>query len=288
MCEQNHRKRYPSDLTDAQWELLAHAHSRGLTQHHPADHRATGNRQWHPLRATNRLFVETDAPRPAQRQDGVPLFPSLETGWDLGTGHDPLAQADASGDGAGGRTQRRHHRQPIDQNQSRARYRAWRAMPGKKIWGRKRHLLVDTQGFVLAVRVLAASLSDREGAKALLAEHQGSFPRISHLFADHGSTGPLTEWIKALLGWDTEIVPKATNDSHQHWVLQDGQPILLKKPKGGFQVQRKRWVVERTFAWLSRFRRLARDYEGLPGSSEAFIQVATVRLLLKRLAPFPY
>jgi transposase len=161
-------------------------------------------------------------------------------------------------------------------------------MPEKKIWGRKRHLLVDTQGFVLAVTVLAASISDREGAKALLGERQGSFPRISHLFADHGYTGPLTAWIKEHLGWDTEIVPKATNDSHQTWVLVDGQPILLKKPKGGFQVQRKRWVVERTFAWLSRFRRLARDYEGLPNSSEAFIQVATVRLLLKRLAPFSY
>ena len=90
------------------------------------------------------------------------------------------------------------------------------------------------------------------------------------------------------LHWETEIVPKATNNSHQHWVLINDQPVLLPRPKGGFQVQRKRWVVERSFAWLSRFRRLARDYEGLPRSSEAFIQVAAVRLLLKRLAPFPY
>jgi transposase len=159
--------------------------------------------------------------------------------------------------------------------------------PGKKIWGRKRHILVDTQGFVLAVKVHTAGISDREGAKVLLEDLKGSFPRISHLFADHGYTGPLKDWIKEHLHWETEIVPKPTNESRQNWVLIDGQPVLEKrKPKGGFQVQRRRWVVERTFAWLSRFRRLARDYEGLPTSSEAFIQVATIRLFLTRLAPF--
>jgi transposase len=156
---------------------------------------------------------------------------------------------------------------------------------GKKIWGRKRHLLVDTQGFVLAVKVHTAGVSDREGAKVLLSHLRRCFPRISHLFADHGYTGPLTEWIKEHLHWETEIVPKPTNDSHQNWVLINGQPVLQPKPKGGFQVQRRRWVVERTFAWLSRFRRLARDYEGLPTSSEAFIQVATIRLLLTRWSP---
>lgn len=158
----------------------------------------------------------------------------------------------------------------------------------KKIWGRKRHLLVDTQGFVLAVKVHTAGISDREGAKVLLADRDGSFPRIRHLFADHGYTGPLLTWIKEHLDWETEIVPKETNDSRQHWVLINGQPVLEPRPKKGFQVQRRRWVVERTFAWLSRFRRLARDYEGLPTSSEAFIQVATIRLLLTRLAPFRF
>jgi putative transposase len=161
-------------------------------------------------------------------------------------------------------------------------------MGGKKIWGRKRHILVDTQGFILAVKVSHAGISDREGARLLLGDLQGVFPRISHLFADHGYTGPLKEWIKEHLNWETEIVPKESNDSHQDWVLINDQPVLQRKPKGGFQVQRKRWVVERTFAWLTRFRRLARDYESLPSSSEAFLHVATIRSFLKRLAPFPY
>ena len=79
------------------------------------------------------------------------------------------------------------------------------------------------------------------------------------------------------------------NDSCQKCVLINDQPVLQRQPKGEFQVQRKRWVVvERSFAWLTRFRRLARDYEGLPSSSEAFIQVATIRSFLKSLAPFPY
>lgn len=159
-------------------------------------------------------------------------------------------------------------------------------MPGKKIWGRKRHLLVDTQGLPLAVKVHTAGLPDRRGARVLLQDLQDRFPRLSHLFADHGYTGPVIEWIKEHLGWDTEIVPKPGNQSHQEWVLIDGVPVLLPKSKGGFQVQRQRWKIERTFGWLIRSRRLARDYEGLPTSSEAFIQIASIRLFLNRLTPF--
>lgn len=157
---------------------------------------------------------------------------------------------------------------------------------GKKIWGRKRHLLVDTQGLLLAVKVHTAGLVDRRAAPLLLQDLPGRFPRLSHLFADKGYTGPLLEWIKTHLGWQTEIVPKAENDSHQKWVLIDGQPVRVPQPKGGFQVHRHRWKIERTFGWLIRYRRLARDYEGLPSSSEALIHIASIRLMLSRLTPF--
>lgn len=162
------------------------------------------------------------------------------------------------------------------------------SMPGKKIYGRKRHILVDTQGLLLAVKVHSAQIVDRSGAKLLLSCLPQCLPRVSHLFADKGYTGPLLEWISEQLHWTTEIVPSQYNESHQQWELVNGEPVLVRKPKGGFQVQRKRWVVERTFAWLTRFRRLARDYEGLTTSSEAFLQVASIRLLLSRLSPFRY
>jgi transposase len=161
----------------------------------------------------------------------------------------------------------------------------------KKTWGRKRVLLVDTQGFLLAVLVLAANIGDREGAVLLLHDLIGHFPRISHLFADQGYIGPLLDWIKTHLGWETEILTKSVNKPAKAWeweaVLVDGQWVPRPKRTGrGFQLQPQRWKIERTFGWLIRFRRLARDYEGLPSSSEAFIRIAAVRLFLTRLAPF--
>lgn len=154
-------------------------------------------------------------------------------------------------------------------------------MAGKKIYGRKRHVLVDTQGLLLAVKVHSAGLVDRRGAPLLLQELVGRFPRLSHLFADSGYTGPLIEWIKTHLGWETEIVPKPAG-----WAVLNGELVRLPGPTGGFRVQRHRWKVERTLGWLIRYRRLARDYEGLPSSSEAFIQVASIRLFLTRLTAF--
>src|SRR5579875_1455087 len=111
-------------------------------------------------------------------------------------------------------------------------------MAGKKIYGRKRHVLGDTLGLLLAVKVHSAGLVDCRGAPLLLQELRGRFPRLSHLFADSGSTGPLVAWIKRHLGWDTEIVPKP-----DPWAIINGEVVRLP---GGFQVQRHRWKVERT------------------------------------------
>jgi transposase len=162
---------------------------------------------------------------------------------------------------------------------------------GKKIWGRKRVLLVDTQGFLLAVLVLAANIAEREAAILLLQDLIGRFPRIRRLFADQGYSGPLIEWIKMRLGWETEILTKSKEKPPEKWVweavLIDGQVVPRPKRQGrGFELQPQRWKIERTFGWLIRFRRLARDYESLPESSEAMIQIAAIRLLLTRLASF--
>lgn len=115
----------------------------------------------------------------------------------------------------------------------------------------------------------------------LLQDLTGRFPRLRHLFADSAYTGPLVAWVKELLGWDVEIVPKP-----ECWALKGGELVRLPGPKGGFQVQHHRWKIERTLGWLIRYRRLARDYEGSPSSSEALIQIASIRLFLTRLTPF--
>lgn len=137
---------------------------------------------------------------------------------------------------------------------------------GKKVKGRKRHLVVDTLGLMLAVVVHSAALQDRTGAKLVLAAlAAGGFPRLRLVWADGGYRGKLLAWVQEHCGWLLQIVKR--NDAVQ-----------------GFQVLPKRWIVERTFAWLSRYRRLSKDYEYRTASSEAMITIAMIHLMLVRLA----
>jgi putative transposase len=140
--------------------------------------------------------------------------------------------------------------------------------------GRKRHLLVDTVGLVLRVVVHPADIGDREGAKQVLAPVPAAYPRLHKLWADQGYTGQLADWVTAHLGLTLELVPRP---ARHEWVPADGQPTPLA---AGFTVQPRRWVVERTFAWLGRYRRMSKDYEFLPVSGEAFIYLAMSRLML--------
>lgn len=138
---------------------------------------------------------------------------------------------------------------------------------GKKITGRKRHTLVDTLGLVFKVIVTAGNVQDRDGAKTLLkaiGAETDLVKRLELIWADGGYRGELISWVEETLGWKLEIVEKP-------------------KDQSGFQVLPKRWIVERTFAWLVRQRRLARDYERLPETSESFIYVAMIRLMLRKL-----
>src|SRR5918995_1174780 len=166
---------------------------------------------------------------------------------------------------------------------------------GKKVKGRKRHLLVDTEGFVLKAKVMSAKVMDYEGIKVLLDHAKGLFPRLSHLWLDAGYRGEDKggEWVQKTLGWRVEIVrrpPKPAPEEvlmawAKQWakegVTEDWHELL---PPRGFQVLPRRWVVERTFAWISHNRRMSKDYERLAQTSEAFIYVAMTRLMLRRLA----
>jgi putative transposase len=149
----------------------------------------------------------------------------------------------------------------------------------KKVNGRKRHLLVDTSGLVMKAKVHPADLADREGARALLERIGEPFPNLQHLWADAGYRGAdLRRWITEQLGLSLEIVQRKPR---WVWVPNDVEPDPIP---AGFEVIRRRWVVERTFAWILRNRRMSRDYEFLPETGEALIYVTMIRLMLKRLA----
>jgi putative transposase len=121
-------------------------------------------------------------------------------------------------------------------------------------------------GLLLAVVVHAADIQDRDGAKLVLRKLLGRFPRLRLIWADGAYAGQLVDWASALGGWLIEVVKHAKN-------------------LHSFEVLPRRWVVERTFGWLGRNRRLSKDYEELTESSEAWVHIAMIHLMLKRLRP---
>jgi putative transposase len=153
------------------------------------------------------------------------------------------------------------------------------AMRGQEAGGRKRRLLVDTQGLLLKVVLHPANLHDRLGAKLVLGALGSAFPRLHHVWADQGYTGALGEGSREQLGIAIEVVYPWWRQLHRY------TPDLLP-PLGyraGFHVLPRRWVVERSIAWLGRSRRLRKDYERQPPTSEAMVYLAGIRLLLARL-----
>jgi len=135
--------------------------------------------------------------------------------------------------------------------------------------GRKRHLLVDTQGFVLKVVVSAADVQDRDGARLLAHSvrlYGPHLPRLSLVWADAGYAGQLVDDLRQLMGWEVEVLKRADT-----------------QPRTTFAVQPHRWIVERTFSWWGGLRRLSKDYEYQVESSEALIYVGMSHLMLRKL-----
>jgi putative transposase len=162
---------------------------------------------------------------------------------------------------------------------------------GKKIRGRKRHLLVDTEGFVLKVKVHSAKVMDYEGIKALLRRAGKKFPRLSHLWMDGGyrDEDKGEDWVEKALGWTVELVERprkaAPKEVLMAWAAEwakEGKEVDWQKllPPRGFQVLPRRWVVERSFAWICHNRRMSKDYERLRASGEAFVYAAMTRLMV--------
>ena len=134
--------------------------------------------------------------------------------------------------------------------------------------GRKRHILVDVLGLIWGLAVTEADMSDRNGGIRMLLTVRGLAPRLKLIWADGGYRGQFVEWVQNWCGWLVEIV-------------------LRSDKANGFEVLPKRWIVERTFAWLFNYRRLRYDYEYKPRNSEGMIYVAMIHIMARRLANPP-
>jgi putative transposase len=165
--------------------------------------------------------------------------------------------------------------------------------PAKKVEGRKRHLLVDTEGLGLKVRVHSAKVPDQDGIRLLLGPMRDRLARLSHLWVDAGYRGRGRRWAEEVLGLSVELVRKSPKPVPEKvakaWAeewAKEGKEVDWQRlmPPRGFRVLPRRWVVERTFAWISHNRRMSKDYERLCATGEAFVYAAMRRLMVRRLA----
>ena len=259
-------RRYPSDLTDAQWQVIA--------THLPADVPGLRGRPriW-PLRKIVEAIMylnRTGCPWRYLPADFPPWqtvywhFAAWRDDGTLARLHDALRAQVRT---AAGRTA-----EPtaavIDSQSVRAADTVPKASRGwdnaKKVNGRKRHIAVDTMGLLLAIVVTAASVQDRDGARPLLWNLRRACAKVVLAWADTGyNAGKLTAWATRL---------KITIE------------VVARRSQHTFEVLPRRWVVERTFAWISKHRRTVRDYEHLPASHQAMILWAMIALMTRRLA----
>jgi transposase len=262
--------RYPSDLTDAQWEVLRPHAEQVMTQLR----QAAGRPMLHHLRAM--LDAVFYVVRNGIEWRALPVdFPPWDAVYAFFQrwSQRGLPQRLTDRFRARLRVRARRDAQPSAAIVDSQSVKAAETVPahsrgfdaGKKINGRKRHIAVDVHGFLLAVVVTAASIGDRMGAKLLIIAVLNTCTRLKLIWADSGYNGaPLTRWIRSVADATLQIIKR----TEQHT----------------FRVVPRRWVVERSFAWLLRYRRLVRDYERRTEHHEAMVYWATVLLMTRRLA----
>lgn len=217
----------------------------------------------HCLPQPHRLFVADVASRISALGHGPLLLSPISTRWDVAKDSRQTPRKSAPQGRQKADAECRSDRFTIGQNRIKRGDRGYDA--GKKISGRKRHIVVDTLGLILTVMVHAADIQDRVGAMNVLKRLTGRFTRLKLIWADGGYAGQLIGWSQRTCGRVIKIVKR--NDLNKFVVLP------------------KRWIVERTFAWLGKYRRLSKDYETLPQSSETMVHIAMINLMVHRLCP---
>ena len=195
--------------------------------------------------------------------NGLRLFPALGGRRHLGADGWGAAARPAGSAGATGGTERGHSRQPDGQDDGKRGPRGYDA--GKKTTGRKRHFLVDTEGFLTELVVHPANVSESAGAKLVLAKAKAAGRTLAKIWIDGGYQRGCVAWAEAEVGYPLEVVARSPGST-------------------GFAVLPRRWVVERSFAWVGRYRRLSKDYEALTATSEAMIWAVVGTTMLRRLA----
>lgn len=156
--------------------------------------------------------------------------------------------------------------------------------PAKKIKGRKRHLLTDMSGLVLAVSVTAASVADRDGAHPVMASATAKYPSLETVFVDSAYAGRCAQTVQQQHGVQLDVVRHPCNAKTGHWAFVDQPDLFTESPAtAGWQVVPKRWVVERTHAWIERARRLIMHHDRRTDVSETWVWLAAARQLLRRL-----
>ena len=211
--------------------------------------------------------MEGSAEGPAAEEYGARLSGPVELGRHVGAHPSCALRSGARAGGTRSKSDGGDHR--LANRERRSKRGSWLDPSGydagKKVKGRKRHILVDTLGLLLNVAVHPADVQDRDGAFLLLRRARRLFPFIKRIFADGGYAGKKM----ALVVWRTGA-----------WKLE----IVKRSDVAGFEVLPKRWIVERTLAWISRNRRLARDFERYATTVAAFVRIAMIRIMLRRLA----
>jgi transposase len=195
--------------------------------------------------------------------DGLRLLSKLAVVGDMGTATRQTARGCAGSPWPQSGAERWNYRQSDGEDDRKRGIRGYDG--GKRTLGRKRHIVVDVLGLLLIVVVHSAGIQDRNGAKHVLTRLISRFPGLKLVWADGGYAGKLVDWVATVL----------------HRTLS-----IVKRPRKtqGFRVLQWRWIVERTFGWLNRSRRLSKDFEALPETTETWIRIAMIQLMTRRLA----